>query len=189
MSALATVKDICDREGLVEENLSAIQKTKIEKLLEDASAYIRRESGQNFTAGTSTAVLRKGQYWAVTLPQRPVTSIVSVKNFNGDDVEVNATVVSGKVVFDKPLRDVVVEYTHGYTDIPADIVALVCGVVQRTMNISDSARKGIASHQVGQYQISFAGWAQGGNITLSPAEQKILSGYKIPLAGRIYSGV
>lgn len=172
---LATVEDVCEREGLDPDALTDTQRTKIEKLLVDASAKVRAYTGQHFTKGESTTYLQAGMRTVVKLPQKPVIRIISV-----DDVPFTGShhdfVAEGKVK---------VKYEHGFEQVPADIVSIVCGMVQRTMNIHAIAKTGVKQQSVGPYSISFADWATGGNLTLSPAERRELKKWKNVLAGSV----
>lgn len=174
---LASVEDLCEREGLDPSSLSDLQKVKIEKLLEDASAKVRRYTRQNFTVGISTVRLRNGFRGLVDLPQKPVIRIISVDGTSvGGSLDSWESCISGA-------REVT--YEHGYEEVPADIVAVVCGMVQRTMNIHKAAKVGISQQSVGPYSISFASWATGGNLTLSPEERKELKAWRNPFGGSI----
>lgn len=176
LPALATVEDVCEREGLDPSSLSDIQRTKIERLLVDASAKVRRYTKQDFTIGISTIKLNPRFRSVSDLPQKPVIRIIAEdgRSYHGDLDDW----CPGSGVQE-------VTYEHGYTRVPDDIVAVVCGMVQRTMNVHQLARTGVASQQVGPYSISFAGWATGGNLTLSPEERRELKTWRTPMAGSL----
>lgn len=72
---LATPADIEQRLG---RSLSSVDTGRVEALLTDVSAAVRGYTRRQFTSGTSTVRLRArgGQ---IRLPQRPVTSVTSVK--------------------------------------------------------------------------------------------------------------
>jgi hypothetical protein len=75
LTPLATAADIEARLG---RSLSADETGRVEALLVDASAAVRGYTRRSFTTGTSTVRLRArgGQ---LRLPQRPVSSVTSVK--------------------------------------------------------------------------------------------------------------
>lgn len=175
MTSLATLEEFCAREGLDPSALSNTQKAKIEALLEDASAYVRRLSGQNFTVTTHTATMKAGNRFATGLPQRPVRRIISV---NGEPVD-----NENPWEHDFAGRSAKIEYEAGYDEIPGEIVGMVCGMVQRVINVNQLARTGVTQHSVGPYSISFAGWAIGGTISVSPQERAILRRYRLPTMG------
>src|SRR5690606_7057595 len=118
---LASLADLCTREGLDPDSLSDLQKAKIESLLRDASAKVRRYTRQNFTTGISTVRLNNGFRGLVSLPQKPIIRILSAdgRPYSGDLAD---------FCEDSTVREVT--YEHGYTEVPADVVAVVCGMVQ-----------------------------------------------------------
>lgn len=179
---LASVEDVCELEGIEVTSLSDLQRGKIEALLKYASAYVRRATGQIFTRTTTKIRVPSGTRWTDRLPQKPVIGITKIETIHGNDIT-GAYTVNGvwgsqsgcNTYFNE---DVFVTYEHGYDDIPDHIVGIIVGMVARTMNISKAARTGVASQQIGEYMISFSGWAQGGNLTLSPSESRELARYR-----------
>lgn len=171
--ALATIADVENRLGRV---LTATEEAKATAWLEDASALFVNRSEQKFEVGESTVRLfpKDG---VVRLLQRPVISIISVTDING--AEVDYTWDGRQTLFDLwTSLPVVVEYEHGSADIPADVVAVVAGMVARTLSIAPDAAAGITKTSTGPFSQEFAAWAVGSQVMLSPAEQAIADSYR-----------
>jgi hypothetical protein len=171
--ALATIADVEARLGRA---LTAAELPKATAWLKDASALFVQRATQQFEMGESRVRLfpRDG---VVRLVQRPVISIVSVKDIDG--VEIDYTFDGHQSIYDLgSYSPVIVEYEHGSEDIPADVVAAVAGVVVRTMQIAPDAVSGVTQQSVGPFSQSYATWAVGGQVMLSPAEEKIANAYR-----------
>jgi hypothetical protein len=113
----------------------------------------------------------------VRLVQRPVIEVVSVKDLDG--VEIDFTFDGHQSLYDLgAYSPVIVEYEHGSEDVPADVVACVAGMVVRTLQIAPDAASGVTQQAVGPFSQSYAAWAVGGQIMLSPAEEKVASNYR-----------
>jgi hypothetical protein len=171
--ALATIADVEARLGRA---LTPAELSKATAWLQDASALFVQRATQQFEMGESRVRLfpRDG---VVRLVQRPVISIVSVKDIDG--VEIDYTFDGHQSIYDLgSYSPVIVEYEHGSEDIPADVVAAVAGVVVRTIQIAPDAVSGVTQQSVGPFAQSYATWAVGGQVMLSPAEEKIANAYR-----------
>ena len=171
--ALATIADVEARLG---RSLTTAEEAKATAWLEDASALFVNRSEQKFELAESTVRLfpKDG---VVRLLQRPVISITSVTDING--VEVDYTWDGRQTLFDVwTYLPVVINYEHGSADIPADVVAVVAGMVARTISIAPDAAAGITKSTTGPFSQEFASWAVGSQVMLSPAEQAIADSYR-----------
>lgn len=171
--ALATLSDVEDRLG---RSLTAEETTKATAWLADASAMFVQRAVQKFEVGESTVRLfpKDG---VVRLVQRPVTSIVSVTDIDGN--EIDYTWDGFQSLYDLgDLRGITVEYEHGSATIPDDVVAVVAGMVARTLSISPDAVAGVQQQTVGPFAQSYAAWAVGGQIMMSPSEMKVADHYR-----------
>jgi hypothetical protein len=76
-----------------------------------------------------------------------------------------------------------VTYTHGYAAVPAEVVAVVCGMVGRTLSAPSTA-SGITSETIGSYSYRTAEPGIGVTVALSAADKAFLddAGYR-PRAG------
>jgi hypothetical protein len=171
--ALATIADVEARLG---RPLTTSELSKATAWLEDASALFTQRAMQQFIPGESKVRLfpKDG---VVRLVQRPVIEVVSVKDLDG--VEIDFTFDGHQSLYDLgAYSPVIVEYEHGSEDVPADVVACVAGMVVRTLQIAPDAASGVTQQAVGPFSQSYAAWAVGGQVMLSPAEEKVASYYR-----------
>lgn len=171
--ALATIGDVEARLG---RPLTTSELAKAAAWLEDASALFVQRATQQFEVGESRVRLfpRDG---VVRLVQRPVIEVISVKDIDG--VEIDYTFDGHQSIYDLgSYSPVIVEYEHGSSEIPQDVVACVAGMVVRTLQIAPDAASGVTQQAVGPFSQSYATWAVGGQIMMSPAEEKIANAYR-----------
>lgn len=171
--ALATIADVEARLG---RPLGPPETARAEAWLEDASAMFVQRSVQKFEPGESTVRLfpRDG---IVRLVQRPVIEIVSVKDIDG--VELEFTFDGHQSIYELgSYGPVVVNYEHGSEDIPKDVVAVVAGMVVRTLLVPDDAAAGIQQQAVGPFSQSYATWAVGRQVLMSPSDIEVANYYR-----------
>jgi len=171
--ALATIADVEARLG---RELTTAEEAKATAWLEDASALFVNRSEQQFEVSESTVrVFPKDG--VVRLLQRPVIEIVSVEDINGAPVDY--TWDGFQTLFDvftyQPLK---VVYEHGSATIPEPVVAVVAGMVARTLSIAPDAASGITKQTTGPFSQEYASWAVGSQVMLSPAEQAVADSYR-----------
>jgi len=197
---LATEADLVDRIG----ELTEAQTSRAGALLVDASAKVRGFCRQTFTLIEDDAVVLRPVGTLLRLPQRPVldvTAVVAV-GCNGlpdlplagwcwdgaDKVDVAAlnsgTFVSLPAWWDDLDRHAVtyrVTYDHGYAEIPEDVVAVVCAMVNRTLT-APSMVEGMVSEGIGQYryQLQQGGGSAGTSVRLTGEDRQALldAGYR-----------
>lgn len=171
--ALATIADVEARLG---RTLTTAERTKATAWLTDASALFIQRSIQKFEEGESTVRIfpRAG---VARLLQRPVTDVTSVTNINGFAVDYTWDGLQSlyELATNQPI---IVTYEHGSATIPADVVAVVAGMVARTLSISADAASGVTQQSVGPFSQSYATWAVGGQVMLSPAEAMVADSYR-----------
>ena len=171
--ALATIADVEARLG---RELTEAEETKATAYLADASALFIQRAIQRFEVGESTVRLfpKDG---IVRLVQRPVIEIIEVKDIDG--VEIDYTFDGHQSLYDLgAYTPVTVTYEHGSEEIPADVVACVAGMVARTLSINPDAAAGVTQQSVGPFSQSYATWAVGGQVMMSPAEAKVADYYR-----------
>ena len=163
----------------------------LDQRLADASAAVRAYTGQQFTQGETTKVLRvvAGK---VRLPHRPVVSVdaLSAVNYDGtrtvitgfgwDGLNQVSVPPQGFVLnlpaFDQsPLETVEVTWTHGYDEIPEEIVAIVCAAANRALTATAS---GLVSETIGSYSYRTADGASDAPISFTDGERAILNRYR-----------
>lgn len=148
---LATAADLSAR-GIDTTNTLAV-----EALLDAASAAVREAAGCPISEQTSTVTLWTEASRRIELPARPVSSVATVV-LDGETLTVEDDyVLRGSSLWrtcqwqaqgDIP-SELVVTFTHGYTEVPADIVDLVCNLVGAGMASVD---EGYATHAGKQYE-------------------------------------
>jgi hypothetical protein len=171
--ALATIADVEARLG---RELTVAEESKATAWLDDASALFINRAEQKFEIGESTVRLFPND-GIVRLLQRPVIEIINVEDINGAPVDF--TWDGFQTLFDvftnMPL---VVTYEHGSDEIPADVVAVVAGMVARTLSISPEAATGVTRTTTGPFSQEFATWAVGQQVMMSPAEMAVADSYR-----------
>jgi hypothetical protein len=171
--ALATIANVQARLG---RTLTAGETTQANAWLADASAMFVQRAVQKFEVAESTVRLfpRDG---IVRLVQRPVIEIVSVTDIDG--VEIDYTYDGFQSIYELgTYSPVIVEYEHGSATIPADVVAVVAGMVVRTLLIPDDAAAGIQQQSVGPFSQSYANWAVGRQVLMSPSDIEVADYYR-----------
>jgi hypothetical protein len=176
---LATADDVVEFLGRA---LTSAEVTRVEPILDKASELFRKESGQQFTSGTSENRLRVRGGTTVYLPQRPVVSVEALTDDDGVDVEY--TRYKQEVTLDSAGPGWVrVEYTHGgaVPDLVRLAVAEIGAVVLR---IDSQALAGASQTQetTGPFsrQSSYASWAIGGAARLSPDDVQLARSFRNP---------
>jgi hypothetical protein len=171
--ALATISDVEARLG---RSLTVGEIPKANAYLQDASALFIQRAVQKFEVGESTVRLfpKDG---VVRLTQRPVIEVITVKDIDG--VEIDFTFDGHQSLYDLgDRRGVKVNYEHGSANIPQDVIGVVAGMVARTLSISPDAAAGVQQQSVGPFSQSYATWAVGAQVMLSPAEVKVADYYR-----------
>ena len=200
MAPLATVEDLAARLG---RDLTPDEQARAGALLADASALVRRYTGQRFESPpvTETVILR-ARGGEVRLPQRPVLSVDAVLAVVGlagvadvpvvgwrwdgrdlvhvdvcDDVVINLPAILDDVENYRP-RSYRVTYQHGYDEVPDDVVAVVCAATLRTLTAPTMAG-GVVAETIGGYSYRLAdGTAGGVAVTLNGADREALAPYR-----------
>lgn len=185
VTQLASTTDVVAALG---RSLTSAEAASVGAILDKASELFRFRSGQQFTSDSSTVRVRN-RAGVVTLMQRPVTAVSSVKDDDGADVSFDW---SGRFQFtvSSNVKYVTVTYTHG--GVVPDLVRLtVAEIAKKVLMISPNAQAGMTSSMetTGPFtnQESYATWAQGGQTMLAPSDDAIALSYRIPIAGPIYN--
>ncbi|AYN57415.1 head-tail adaptor [Arthrobacter phage Constance] len=160
-------------------------------LLEDASAIVRGYTRQYFTRvidDVATLPVNRGK---VILPQQPAEKPTLIARVDGTGVYPAASWWWGGVgivefgspgwlangpSYGRSPRSVIVTYTHGYEDIPGDVVAIVCQMVARVIEGTDT--HGLRSESIDDYQYQLGGGIVSGAVALVPAEMHTLDRYR-----------
>ncbi len=195
MASFATVAELETFLGVAEDSLNAAQAT---ELLTIASSTIRDECLQTIYAVEGDSVTLRGSWGReVWLPERPVVAVASITI---DGTELAATAYKwtsdGRVTFygdawkalDGPDEGaeggnrrywggdevlVVVEYSHGYETVPANVRGVCLELAKRA--IQNPSAGGIVQESVGSYSVSYSREAAS---VLTKGEQRRLRRYK-----------
>lgn len=139
--------------------------------LKRASARIRGYLGQDVAASTSTITARGPVF---RLPQRPVVAVASVVDIDAAPVEYE---LSGSVITTDNLGIMTVTFSHGYIELPDELVELVCQVASRLETPNASLAAGVQTEGTGPFSVGY-GWdawkAQSG---LTQGEKDTLDRY------------
>ncbi len=177
--------------------LTAEETARAAGLLADASARIRAFTGRDFTETPFDEVTVRADAGEIRLPKGPVTGVHSVVGVGYDGGVPQVTPVSGwswdgldrlsfgsVTVINAPewwgeasSRAYRVTYSHGYAEVPADVVAVVCGMVLRSLLAPVNAGA-IVSETVGPYSYRLADGANGTAVSLTADDQAVLKRYR-----------
>lgn len=184
MADLATTDDL---RAVMRRPLDAADEIRAAKLLGIASQRVRTYTGSEFLASTSTVTLRVRNR-KVRLPQWPVTAVTAVTDINGNAVSfewdglqivdlastlINSFEVNG---WGGGLKTVKATYTHGMSEVPADVVGIVCDMVAAALD-SPPEDVGVQSETVGPFSMS-TGTQFPGGIRLTQSMKDALAGYR-----------
>jgi hypothetical protein len=184
MADLVSLQDITELTGV---SYDPNQITRINSLIKGASARVRKFLGRELTKGTYAFQTRDliGNH----LPETPVESITSAKDFNNVDVlyywdglEVIDLYRSGYetveyITMNPIIASFIVTYVGGYAVIPDDIKHVVMSMVLRAYGVdpTDGGKTG-ESIQGYSYQTGMIGAA--GPSGMLPEEMATLQVYK-----------
>ncbi len=195
MSALASPDDIEARLG---RDLTAQEAARAQALLSDASAVVRAYTRQNFDLVTDDEVVLRATGGRISLPGRPVQGVSRVEVIGGSDALPDFTLADwlfdgidtvrigeGAAVINLPEAwwdddgypgTYRVTYTHGYAEVPAEVLSVVCGVVLRVL----TNPSGYRSETVGSYSVTYAVPATGEQLgtNLTRYEMRVLDRYR-----------
>lgn len=187
MADLATVADLEARLG---RSMDATELVRAEALLAGASARVRSYTGQQFEQSTTTdrVRVRSGR---LRLPQRPVTAVTALADMNGNDItftwHAGNDILLGSSGYPvrHPIDDawyrhhdwVDVTYTHGYAEIPDDVVEVVCQMVLRTFGVAADSM-GVTQQSAGPFSYSVGAAASAGAVGMLADEKAALAPYR-----------
>lgn len=174
---LASQEDV---EASFGRDLTSTEEARVGAILDKLSELFRRESGQQFTAGTSTVRL-KVNGGRVYLTQRPVTAVASVVDDDGATVE--HTRKGQWLTVPKLSHEfVTVEYTHG-GDVPDVVTLAIADAARQVLSVSSKAAEGVTQYgeTTGPFsqQSTYATWAQGGAARLSPDDLALARSFRV----------
>ena len=173
--ALPTLASVADVEARTGETYAGAALTKVQALLRDASAAVRRATRQTISLVEDDEIVLAGDgSTLMVLPERPVVAVAGVA-VAGRAVTGWTNTSRGLVGLPWGPGDFTVTYTHGYDEIPDDVVAVVCALVIRALTLTPGVRS--TSNTIGDYSesVTFAGDVPGADpMALTDAERESL---------------
>lgn len=144
--------------------------------LDAATEIVRAAIGQHIEQVANDEITLDGSGTRVLLlPEIPVSAVAAVsidgEALTGDDYQWSANGYlrrTGNMIWPADLRNVEVEYTHGYATIPGPIAVVTARLAARMMETSVSAKQ----ESIGAYSVTYA------SNTLQADELVILDRYK-----------
>jgi hypothetical protein len=156
--------------------------TEADRLMQ-AEAVVRSYCGWHIAPSREDEVTFKSAPFtdSILLPSLHVTSIESVTEDGTTLIDVDDYIWSANGVITRyhwRTAPIVVAFTHGYEEPPADVTAIVQSVAQRAVNNPGS----LVRTQDGPFSDTYSqtGFNQSLPIALLDAEKTILDRYKIP---------
>jgi hypothetical protein len=134
-----------------------------------ASARVRGYTGLILTAGSYT-ILARGQI--VQLPQRPVVSVTTVLDDDGEDVEYELR--AGGVLEAQCSGNLTIEFDAGYTVLPDPLVELVCTIASRLDTVDPAAAAGVQQETGGSESVTFGFDSYNAISELTTGEKRAL---------------
>lgn len=184
-NALAKSTDVSDALG---RDLTPSEAKQVPVHLLKVSELFRLEARQQFTRGRSTNRLRVNA-GALTLPQRPVQTVHTVDGEPAD----RFTLIGQRL--EVPVATgtfVVVDYDHGYDEVPDLVRLTVAGVVAQLLEADPRARAGVSQRGEtrGPFSVqeTYAAWAQGAAPRLAPDDVRTAQSYRVKTYGSIVQG-
>lgn len=188
LESLATLEDLelCTGRPIAEED-----RARAEHMLTVASATLRRLTGQSLSFGEST---ERHDGWTgglLLLRELPVVEVqrVEVEGCLARGWRVNHTTGAlwpgagwgwgdwGRRAWGWAGRQgILVAYTHGYKELPADLAAVVCAMAGRALNAAPEGE--VQSEGLGPYRYTRAN-AGLGATGLTASEASVISQYRI----------
>ena len=140
-----------------------------------ASARIRGHVRQQITYGTSTVALPESSR---RLPERPVLSVESVLDADGVAlVEGTDWELVGDRIESSRRGRLTVTYVHGMTDLPDDLVEVVCSAAYRLDSIPAALVAGTQQEGTGPWQHTYGFDSHKGTSGLTAGEKEVLARY------------
>lgn len=177
MAAFASTTDL---EDYLQVTFDATDNIRAGKLLDHASAVIRRAARQDFdfTSGDTVALAPTGTD-TLLLPQLPVTAVASV-TVDGvvltTDVDYRVALPAGilrRLGAGRWNQPVDVVYSHGYTALPEDLKAICVEMSARAW----VNPRGVISEQIGNYSARWSAEATAG-MALDDDEMMMVKSYR-----------
>ena len=195
LAALASTSDLTAR-GIT--FTSPDEEVKVSTFLAEASAAVREAAGVPISRLTSIVTVMGGTGQWLVLPGQPVVSVASV-SVDGATVT-DARLIEGRLWRRcgwQPTCDpslVQVTMTHGLTEVPEDIIGIVCVLVALALRASRSTSDGtsiapppsdVVAVGIDDYRVQFRQDAAGRNLTLFEIPPRVVEGLRARFGGGV----
>lgn len=185
---LASKSDVVEALGRA---LTESEEARVDSALAKASELFRNEARRTFTPGRKITRLKVNR-GEVRLPESPVVTVHSVTDDAGTSIAFALFGVT-LTIAPCPWTFVRVDYSFGESDVPELVKTTVAEVVAATFNIDKRARDGMTQFQetTGPFTDggTFAPWAVGAKVTLSPADITVARSLRpVKLGGTVVQG-
>lgn len=182
LPSLATPDDIVARLG---RNLNQVEAARVDAMLLDGSAIIRRRARNTFMYTASDMITMSASDGIIILPGRPIYNVISVIARSGSpsvpDIPVTWFIFDGvdTVTIPEPSNSGIINlptfwydvawyshsydttYEHGYHDVPADIEGLLCNAIISELSTPTMSAT-LQSESIGAYSYSMRRSYSGG---------------------------
>ena len=163
MVAFATADELGTRMKRV---FSNAEKTWVNELLEDATAYLQGEIGQIVYPQQSATFTEWPTAGRVDLPQHPVISVDAVER-GGVAVPFEPRPGYVRVQGDDPVD---VTFTFGHADVPRNLESIACALVSQQLTLVEAGLGlsigGLSSVALDDFKIAFADGGDSTGLTL-----------------------
>lgn len=168
---LATTADLQDSKVDVSDGVA------IAALLARASDAVRDAAGSSITRQTSAVTITTEASRRIELPARPVHAVLSVEL---DGIPVTDWALRGSALWRTTLWHhpsgipslLTVEFDHGWDEVPADVVSLVCSLVAaglRAVEDGYDPKRGMSYERIDDYQYG-----------MQSGDQEIIDPFELP---------
>lgn len=193
-SGLAPLCQVSDIQTRLMRALTTAESNAVPLFIADASALIRRYTGQTFTKQQTWETIRLRADGRARVRQRPVISVDEVVVLNPD---MTGTVVTGwwwdgidiiraswdgGLVLNAPSRwmdespdTIQVQYTHGYATVPDDVTAVCAAVAMRRLTEPPAH---LREAEVGSYREMYYDSPSPGSVNLTVDDKLMLKNYR-----------
>jgi hypothetical protein len=195
---LATDSDVVARLG---RELNPVEAARIDALLMDGSAHIRRFTRKDFVFVADDVKTIRALRGVIKLPGRPVTDVSEVLAISGlpgvpniqvtwyqfdqiDQITVPDPALSGIINLPEAWYELgwftdtyQVTYSHGYAEVPDDVLSVLCTAVISVLTAPTMAA-GVIGESVGGYSYRMERTGGGIGVALKEADIDSLADYR-----------
>jgi hypothetical protein len=181
---LATPDDIVARLG---RNLNQVEAARVDAMLQDGSAIIRRYAREDFVYVTGDVININADAGVIVIPNVPVVSVDQLVAKSGapfiPDLPVTWFLFDGINLITVPepylagvvnlpeywyetmwsVQPFILTYTHGYVDVPPEVEGLLCNAIISELSTPTMSAT-VQSESIGPYSYSMRRRAIGGGL-------------------------